>query len=235
MTNIDIKKFVSMVREKRLIERILIYNAGLFIWALGVAFAINAELGISPIQLVPFVASEILGIDMGICVTILFLTFILLQIIIMRKEFKWINLTQIIFSFVFGYFVSAARLIVGDFRIPTYAGQLLMLGIGIVLISSGVVFYMQAKLVNLSSEGLVEAIVYKIEGSAFHRIKVLFDSALVVIGIVISLAFFGELHGVREGTLISAILIGKFMPFARKGIEWLYRFAKGALANKGDM
>lgn len=229
-----IKKFVSIMREKRLLERILIYNAGLFMWALGVAFAINAELGISPINLVPFIASEIIGIDMGICVTVLFLIFILLQIIILRREFKWINLTQIIFSFIFGYFVSAARLIVGDFRIPTYAGQLIMLGIGIVLISSGVVLYMQAKLVNLSSEGLVEAIVYKLPGSAFHRIKVIFDSALVVIGIVISLSFLGELYGIREGTVISAVLIGKFMPFARKGFEWLYGFA-GSILGKAKV
>jgi len=229
---IDIKNFVSMLREKRFIERILVYNAGLFVWALGVNFSINAELGVSPINFVPYVASEILQIDMGTCVTILFLIFILLQIIILRKEFKWINLTQIIFSFIFGYFVNVARFLIGDFRIPTYAGQLVMLGIGIVLISTGVVLYMQAKLINLSTEGLVDAIVYKIEGSTFHRIKILFDSAHVVFGVAISLIFLGQLYGVREGTVISAILIGKFMPTARRGIEWVYGFGKRVLGHK---
>ena len=60
----------------------------------------------------------------------------------MRKDFKWINLTQLIFSTIFGYFVDLAKWIVGDFAIPTYAGQLLMLAISILLVAIGVSLYM---------------------------------------------------------------------------------------------
>jgi len=202
--------------QKQFLKRLLLYIFGLFLWAFGVAFAVNSELGISPINLVPFIASEITGIDMGVCVTVLLLIFMLLQIILLRTEYKVINLAQIIFATIFGYFVSAARFIMGDFQIPTYAGQLLMMAIGIMLISGGVTLYMEARVLNLPSEGLCEALVYRIPNSKFHRVKMVMDSTLVVIGIVLSLMFLSGLHGIREGTVISAILIGKLMPFFRK-------------------
>ena len=204
------------MKQQRLFRRIFIYTLGLFILAFGVVFTVNAGLGISPMNLVPFVASEISGIDMGICVTVLFTFFILLQIIILRKEFKWINLTQIIFAYLFGFFVDIARLIIGDFYLPGYIGQLTLFAVGLVLIVFGLTLYLEAKLLPMPPEGVVIALVQKIPNSNFPQIKVIMDSTLVVVGIILSLLFLAELNGIREGTLISAILIGKLMPLSRK-------------------
>jgi uncharacterized membrane protein YczE len=205
-----------ILKKKRLFRRVFVYVLGLFILALGIAFTINSALGISSISLIPFVVSKILGIYMGICVTGLFVIFILLQIIILRKEFKLINLTQLAVAYMFGFFVDTARLIVGDFYLPTYAGQLLMLAIGISLIVCGLTLYLEAKLISKPPEGLILALVQKIPNSAFHRIKIIMDSTLVTIGIILSLVFLGGFYGIREGTLISAILIGKLMPLSKK-------------------
>lgn len=60
------------------------YIAGLFILALGVAISANSGLGISPVNAVPYVFSEVVRWDPGLCVTMVFSVYILLQIIILR-------------------------------------------------------------------------------------------------------------------------------------------------------
>ena len=115
--------------------RVLFYVLGLFVMALGVAIAANSNLGISPVNSLPYVVSEVFHRDPGTCVTLVFCSYILMQIILLRREFKWINLLQIVFSTIFGYFVNFTKALVGDFAIPTYAGQLLMLAVSIVFIA----------------------------------------------------------------------------------------------------
>lgn len=53
-------------------------------------------------------------------------------------------------------------------------------------------------------------------GAEFGNIKILFDWTLVSIGIVISLFAFGSIEGVREGTVISAFLVGYFIKLLRR-------------------
>jgi len=213
------------VFNKRFAARIGVYILGLFVLAFGVVFAINSDLGISPVNALPFAASLVSGIGLGICVAVFFSTCIVLQIVLLRREFKWINLTQIIFSFIFGYFVDIAVFVKGDFTlalvaghfgIPGYAGQLVMLAISLVLIATGLAMYMEAKLINLPPEALVLAIAGKIPNGAFHWVKIVVDSILVALAIALTLAFTGGIYGIREGTVISAILIGKLIPYTRK-------------------
>ena len=201
---------------KRLGRRIAVYILGLFLMAIGVAIAINSDLGISPVTSLPFVISLVSGESMVVVVTATFLIFILIQIILLRKNFKWINLTQILFSTIFGYFVDVARVIVGDFQIPTYFGQLLMIGVGIIIMSTGIILFVEARLVNLPMEGLVAAITQVVPNSKFHTVKMLMDSLVVILAIVVSLTFLGGLYAIREGTILTAVFVGKVMPYVRK-------------------
>ena len=45
----------------KFVKRIVIYLAGLFFVALGVAFSVNSNLGVSPVNSLPYVVSRILG------------------------------------------------------------------------------------------------------------------------------------------------------------------------------
>ena len=105
--------------------RVLFYCIALFFMALGVAFSANSDLGISPVNSLPYVISDIVKMQPGTCVTIVFCLYILVQVILLRKEFNPINLTQIIFSTIFGYFVNFTKWMVGDFLLPGgYIGRL---------------------------------------------------------------------------------------------------------------
>ena len=74
------------------IIRVLLYVVGLFFMALGVAFSVNSNLGVSPINSLPYVISQIIRIPLSLSVVAVFCIYILLQIIILRKGFAPINL-----------------------------------------------------------------------------------------------------------------------------------------------
>ena len=202
--------------SKRLAARVAVYILGLLVLAFGVVFSINSDLGISPVNSIPFATSVVFEIRMGIIATTFFILCVVMQIIVLRKDFKVINLTQIFYSFIFGYFVDFARFVKADFAFPTYLGQLLMMVISIVLIATGLSLYLETKLVPMPSEGLVLAFVQKFPNLTFARAKVMLDSTLVVIAIVLTLVALGSVQGVREGTVLSAIFIGKLVPHTRK-------------------
>ena len=206
---------VTSFTKKFMLQRIMAYIFGLFVAAFGVALAINSALGVSPVTSLPYVISLITGIYLGRVVTAVLVVYIIMQIIILRRDYKPINLLQLVFSFIFGYFVDLAMFLLGGFRIPTYFGQLLMLAISMILIAAGIVAVLETKLVILPAEGLVATIAEKYNGK-FHRIKMAMDIILVIFGIVLGFIFLSGMYGVREGTIISAIGTGKIMPFVGK-------------------
>ena len=204
------------MKIQKLLAEICVYCVGLFILALGVAFAINSDLGISPVSSWAIAVHLASGLGAGLSMTLFFISCILFQIILLGKDFKWINLTQIIFSFLFGFFVDAAIWIVGDFSIPTYLGQLIMLSISMILITIGLSVYLEAKLISLPSEGVILAVIQKYPKFSFHLIKIIMDCFLVTLAITTTLIFMGGIYGVREGTVIAAVAIGKIIPLIRK-------------------
>lgn len=193
------------------LRKAAVYAAGLLFMAFGVAFSVNSGLGVSPVNSLPYVVSLVLGVDMGSCVIGVFSFYVLVQILIYRRDFKWINLPQIVFSTLFGYFVDFAKAVVGDFALPTYPGQLIMLAVSMVLVALGVCLYMDAGLVNMPMEGMTNAIAERIVKKPFHDVKVAVDCLAVAAAILLSFVGLGGLEGIREGTLLCALLVGKMM------------------------
>jgi len=201
---------------KKNIKRIVLYILGLFVLANGSALTINANLGVSPIVSLPLVISEIIEINIGIVTTIIFIILILIQFLILRKDFKWINLTQIIFSILFGYFIDLALYIQSGLYFHEYISRFVIMLVGMGLISTGIVLFMEANLVPLPVEGLADVMAKVRKNGKFHIMKIIVDSAFVLIAIPLSLIYFGTIIGIREGTVIGAILVGKLIPLIRK-------------------
>lgn len=198
--------------------RVLVYCLGLMLLAFGVAISVNSNLGVSPVNSLPYVVSQILQVPMGTCVTVIFCGYIVLQALILGREFQPVNLLQILFSTVFGYFVDFAKMVVGDFAIPTYFGRLLMMGVSIVLIALGVLLYMDAQLVPMPMEGLSSTVAKKL-GKSFPTMKTVIDCVVVLTGLVLCFVFLGRLDGIREGTVITAVVTGKLVGILKKPIS----------------
>lgn len=198
--------------------RILIYCIGLMLIAFGVALSVNSDLGVSPVNSLPYVISVILDKPMGPIVTINFCLYIVLQAIILRRDFRLINLTQIIFSTLFGYFVDFAKLAVGDFVLPGYLGRFAMLAASIVVIALGVLLYMDVQLMPMPMEGLSSTIAVKMN-KPFPTMKIVIDTLVMLIGLVLSLVFLRRLEGIREGTILSALTIGAVVSILKKPLS----------------
>ena len=210
---------VKMMVGKRFFAQVLVYLFGLLVLAFGTALAILSDLGISPVISLPYAVHAISGLGAGLTVSLFFVVCIALQILILRGGFRWLDLSQILFSFVFGYLVDFALFVMGSFALSTYAGRLAMLAVSMVLVAVGIALYLEAKLVNLPAEGLILAIVSKIPNATFDRVKIVMDCALVLLAVSLTLALLGGVYGVREGTVFSAILIGKLIPYTKKPIR----------------
>ena len=204
----------------KLLIRLGIYCLGLLILAFGVALAVNCNLGVSPVSSLPYIVSQIIGLSLGTCTVLVYTLFILLQIAITRK-FQPALLLQLVFSTIFGWFVDGAKFLLGDFCLPTYLGQLAMLAASILLIGFSLVLYIDVQLAPMPAEGLVGCISAK-NGKPFSSMKTAFDCTSVLVAAVLSLLFLGRLTGIREGTVLTALLVGKTMGTLRKFVgPWI--------------
>ena len=203
----------------KLTARVGVYSVGLFILAFGVALSIHANLGISPVSSWPITVHMASGIGEGLSKTLFLILCIIIQIVILRKDFRWIGLTQILFSFLFGFFLDVAIWIIGDFALHSYFEQLIMFGISTLLIGIGLAVYLEAKLISLPAEGIIDALLQKYPQLTFQKVKVTLDCILVMLAIATTLIFMGGLYGVREGTIMLALMVGRIVPPIRSVVK----------------
>ena len=191
-----------------LLKRYLLLLVGLSIMAFGVAFSIKASLGTSPISSVPYVVSLFTPLTVGTATITMHCVFILLQILILRKNYHPIQLMQLPVAFFFGYLTDFGVWAVQGIQCNTYWQQWIVCLIGILLVAVGVSFEVKAGVVVLAGEGVVLAICQVFSKVKFGYMKVGFDVTLVIIACILSFVFTGRLQGVREGTVAAALLVG---------------------------
>ena len=191
-----------------ILKRYLLLLVGLSIMAFGVAFSIKASLGTSPISSVPYVISLFTPLTVGTATITMHCVFILLQILILRKNYHPIQLMQLPVAFFFGYLTDFGVWAVQGITCNTYWQQWIVCIIGILLVAVGVSFEVKAGVVVLAGEGVVLAICRVLPKVKFGYMKVGFDVTLVVIACILSIVFTGRLQGVREGTVAAALLVG---------------------------
>ena len=191
-----------------ILKRYLLLLVGLSIMAFGVAFSIKASLGTSPISSVPYVTSLFTPLTVGTATITMHCVFILLQILILRKDYHLIQLMQLPVAFFFGYLTDFGVWAVQGISCNTYWQQWIVCIIGILLVAVGVSFEVKAGVVVLAGEGVVLAICRVLPKVKFGYMKVGFDVTLVVIACILSIVFTGRLQGVREGTVAAALLVG---------------------------
>ena len=196
--------------------RILIYILGLFCLAFSVTLAVSSNLGVIAGNTFPFLISQVTNISLGTCCTAVFFVYVLLQIVILRKDFKPFNLLQLVFSVLFGYFVRLTTLIIGGWVATSYLVQLLQLALSILLTGIGVVLYIQVDLLPMPPDCFLQAIIFKRPGNTLGKLRIIHDCVVVLISAVISYAAFSTILGIREGTLISAVFSGLAIDFFSK-------------------
>ena len=163
-----------------ILKRYLLLLLGLSIMAFGVAFSIKASLGTSPISSVPYVVSLFAPLTVGTATIIMHCVFIIMQILILRRDYHPIQLMQLPVAFFFGYLTDFGVWAVQGISYDTYWQQWILCIIGIFLVAAGVSLEVKAGVVVLAGEGVVLAIC-KVLPVKFGYMKVGFDVTLVVV------------------------------------------------------
>lgn len=201
-------------------KRYILFLIGLFINSLGVSLVTKASLGTSPISSIPYVLSLNFPLTLGNFTIIFSLLLIILQIIILRKNFKLENILQIPVSIVFGYFIDFTMYLLVWINPHNYFIKLIALLIGCIVLGFGVYIEVLADVVMLPGESFVRAIVQTWKTN-FGTTKIIFDSSMTIIAGVLSFVFSAKLNGVREGTVIAALLVGFIARLFGKQLEFI--------------
>ena len=189
------------------LKRYLVFLIGLFINSLGVSLITKADLGTSPISSIPYVLSLNFPFTLGQFTIAFSLLLILIQLVILRRNFKAEHLLQIPISILFGYFIDLTMVMLFFVNPQTYLSSVVYLLIGCVILGFGVYTEVLANVAMLPGESFVRAVSYTWK-TEFGSTKVAFDVSLTVIAAVLSMIFAHRLDGVREGTIIAALLVG---------------------------
>lgn len=197
-------------------NRIISYLVGLFIMTIGVSISVKSNLGVSPVSSIPYTITLNWGIEMGNATILFHAVLVLLQIIILRRDFKPKNLLQIFAGIIFGKFTTFSNMLMG--YLPDTDNiiiRLAMLLVSIVIIAFGIFLYVPADIVPLAGEGIMQAISVK-TGIEFSKVKIAFDISMVAISAAICLIRLKSLGSVGIGTVIAAVLVGMVLGFIMK-------------------
>lgn len=186
---------------------------------LGISLITKSKLGTSPISSAPYILSMIFPFTFGQFTFLLSVICLLIQIMLLKKDFPKIQFLQIIVGIFFSFFIDFGMFLLSFVHPTSYIMKIVFVLLGCSFLALGIYLEVKADVITNPGEGLVR-IISDITGKKFGTIKTAFDCTLLIIAIIISLVTFGTLKGLREGTIISAILVGNIIKAINKIIKY---------------
>lgn len=197
-----------MEKKKNPAKRLLLYFGGLLIMTLGVAISVKSDLGVTPISSIPYTMTVVTGMELGPATMLFSVAVVLLQIVMLRKEYKPVNLLQIPIGVVFGLFLTFCGKLMNFFPDPPdNVLKFILMLFSTVFVAFGVFLYVPTGFIPLAPEGFLVA-ASRITKLKFGTVKVISDVAMVVISLVTCLIAIRSLGSVGVGTIVAAILVG---------------------------
>ncbi|MFA7694375.1 MAG: DUF6198 family protein [Methanoregula sp.] len=215
-----------MIFSAGLVKRCLCLLLGLFFMGLGISLVTRSALGTSPISSVPYVLCLAFPVTFGEFTIAITLLFFAVEVLIVGKTFPKHQYLQIVIALFLGVFVDLGMYLSLGVHPAGYPEEIAVLLTGCAVLAFGIFLQVAANVILNPGEGLVREIAKKTH-KRFGIVKVCFDSTLVASAALISFAAFGSIEGLREGTIISAILVGYIilgisLVYSRYGLEkWL--------------
>ena len=207
------------------------FAAGVVINSFGIAFITKAALGTSPISSLPYVLSPAFPLSLGGFSFIMNMLFIAAQFVLLCGVIKPVQLLQIPVNLVFSAAIDLSMSLLGWLEPSGLIARCASLLAGCVILAFGVALEVAPDVLLVPGEGIVRAIACRTR-ARFGSVKVAFDVTLVLISLALSLLFFHRLNGLGLGTVISALLVGRFVNLYNSRLPLIAHIAR--LAHKPD-
>jgi len=212
--------------KPQLVKRYTLFMIGIIANAVGVAITTKSSLGTTPISSVPYVLSLIFPLSFGTFTFFLNLLMVIGQLLLLKRDFPRIQYFQLAATVVFSGFIDLTMLLLQPVYFPHYYWQVLFLLLGCAILGLGICLEVFANVMYIPGEGLVRAITRKLSRE-FGTVKIGFDVSLVIGALLISWLCLNHVEGIREGTVVGALLVGLMARFFMKTLRplkmWFYR------------
>ena len=136
----------------------------------------------------------------------------LIQAALLGKAFGKVQLLQLPAALLFSACIDGWMYILGFWKTGSYVGQVLMLLLGCVFLGLGIAFEVIPNVLILPGEGAgaCNCRAYRLE---VWIGKTGFDMSIVASAVGVSLFFTGHVLGIREGTVLAALIVGSISHF----------------------
>ena len=194
-------------------RRRLIYLLGVMILACGITLNTKTSLGVAPILSVAYNLSELLGIPFSVMSFFYYCFLILLQLLLLGREFEQIQWLQLAASFLTSAFIGVfSRLLPAAQSVFARAAFLLL---AILLTGVGIILSVGARFVPNPGDGMASAIARR-TGRSLGFSKNLLDLSSFLLAVLLGLVFRGRLVGVGPGTVVTMLLTGRVVALLQK-------------------
>jgi len=194
--------------------RCLFMAVGVSLVGAGIALAKYSQTGTTPISVPAAIVADAAARDgnakltLGTCVFVLNMLFLAGQVALLRRDFAPMQLLQIPAQLVMSWSCDRWMLLWQHIPLANYAVQLDCLASSIMLLGLGICLEVKANVIMIPGDAFVRVAAHVL-GRPFPRCKVVFDTSLMALGVVMSFVLLDGLFDVREGTIISATLTGR--------------------------
>ena len=189
-------------------RRLLQFVIGLTVMALGVVLMKRVNLGISPITCIPASVSGFTPLTIGNLTIVLHVLCVIGQIIIERR-FSVKNAVTMAVGFVFGYIIDGLMLLI-PLDVVSLPLRFVILLLGLACSGLGLLLTVSSDVSLPAPDGLSHTIsqVYR---KKLSNVKVCSDAVYVVLSIALDLIFTRRISTVGIGTVLSVLLVGRFV------------------------
>jgi len=205
----------------------LLLLVSLFVMTLGVALCVRSNMGSSVISTIPFIMS--IGGSRGKCpdltigeyTYIMNFVLVMLQILVLRRQFEPMQLFQLLIGFVFGFLLDFNMWFTSSVVCTGVISGIIVQILGCIVLASGIPLELRCGSVTMPGEGLPVAL-SRAFGIPFPKAKIGVDISLVVIAVTISFIFFGQWlwSVVGIGTLMAMVLVGALVKAISPHLDW---------------
>ena len=197
---------------KQIIKNYALFLIGLFIASMGVALSAKAGLGTSPVASVPYSVSLVNHtLTFGWWLNMWSVLQIAMQIALLRKKCKPVEIIiQTVLAFVYGYLTDFSCKLISGLQANTYIMQFTLMILSCFVLGFGIWIQFKGGVAMLPGEAMNRAI-SEVTGKKYENIKIFFDILYIIVAAAICFIFIGKLEGVREGSIIAAVLIGNII------------------------
>ncbi|MCQ2202037.1 MAG: DUF6198 family protein [Bacteroidales bacterium] len=202
--------------------------ASLYVMTLGVAVCVRSQLGSSVISTIPYVMAcagefmeEVPSWTIGTYTIMMNAIFVVAQILILRRDFEWVQLFQLVIGFFFGMLIDLNMYLTEWLLSDNLIVNALVQASGCTILGIGIAMEVKCGSVTMPGEGITIAI-HKVTGLEFPKAKIRVDTSLVIMAVILCFILLGSWQWqiVGAGTLFAMVYVGMVVRTVNKHLGW---------------